>query len=98
MLIQTKLRIPAAANGVVPRPALMQQIDGIVDRKLAVVSAPTGFGKSTLLTQWAAARQAEGAAVGWFSADAQDNEIGRFLLYLVAALQRADPEPSTLAL
>ena len=91
MLIQTKLRIPAASNGVVPRSELMQQIDRVVDRKLAVVSAPTGFGKSTLLTQWASARQAEGAAVGWFSADAQDNDIGRFLLYLVAALQRADP-------
>ena len=91
MLIQTKLRVPASGNSVVPRPELMQQIDRVADRKLAIVSAPTGFGKSTLLTQWAIARQAEGAAVAWFSADAQDNEIGRFLLYLVAALQRADP-------
>lgn len=95
MLIQTKLRVPASGNSVVPRPELMQQIDRVADRKLAIVSAPTGFGKSTLLTQWAIARQAEGAAVAWFSADAQDNEIGRFLLYLVAALQRADPTCGT---
>ncbi|MBI1173333.1 hypothetical protein GC209_18250 [bacterium] len=91
MLIHTKLRIPASASAALPRPDLLAEIDRVADRKLAIVSAPTGFGKSTLLTQWALARQAEGAAVGWFSAEAQDNEIGRFLLYLVAALQRADP-------
>ncbi|MGB3146740.1 MAG: LuxR C-terminal-related transcriptional regulator [Paracoccaceae bacterium] len=91
MLIETKLRVPAAGAGVVMRPELIRQIDVIRERKLAIVAAPTGFGKSTLLTQWAGSQIAEGAAVGWLSADSQDNEIGRFLLYLVAALHRADP-------
>ena len=91
MLIETKLRFPAAGHSVVPRPDLLRQLDAVSERRLAIVSAPTGFGKSTLMSQWACGLQARGVAVGWFSADAQDNEIGRFLLYLVAAIRRADP-------
>jgi hypothetical protein len=60
LLINTKLRVPASANAALPRPELMQQIDRVADRKLAIVSAPTGFGKSTLLTQWALARRCAG--------------------------------------
>ena len=91
MLIETKLRVPASGQSVVPRLDLLQQLDGVAERRLAIVSAPTGFGKSTVMSQWACGLQARGLAVGWLSADAQDNEIGRFLLYLVAAIRRADP-------
>lgn len=91
MLIETKLRLPSPGQSELARSDLLAQLDGISQRRLAIVSAPTGFGKSTLLAQWAGRLQAQGGAVGWLSADAQDNEIGRFLRYLVAAIRQADP-------
>lgn len=55
------------------------------------MSAPAGFGKSTILAQWVRRLQRDGLACGWLSLDAQDNELGRFIDYVVAACQRADP-------
>ena len=91
MLIETKLRTPVLKSGLVERPALLRHLDGVVAAKLAVISAPAGFGKSTLLGQWAGLLQERGAAVGWLSADARDNDLSRFLDYLIAAIHRADP-------
>jgi LuxR family maltose regulon positive regulatory protein len=91
MLIETKLRLPPPGQSELARLDLLAQLDEVAQRRLAIVSAPTGFGKSTLLAQWANRVQARGNAVGWLSADAQDNEIGPFLRYLVAAIRRADP-------
>jgi LuxR family maltose regulon positive regulatory protein len=58
--------------------------------RLVVLSAPAGFGKSTLLAEWARAATADGIAVGWLSLDRDDGDLGRFLAYLCAALQKAD--------
>lgn len=91
MLIETKLRLPPPGQNGLARSDLLAQLDGVSQRRLAIVSAPTGFGKSTLLAQWANRVQAQGGAVGWLSADTQDNEIGRFLRYLVAAIRHGDP-------
>ena len=91
MLIETKLRLPPPGQIELARSDLLAQLDGVSQRRLAIVSAPMGFGKSTLLAQWANRVQAQGGAVGWLSADAQDNEISRFLRYLVAAIRQADP-------
>ncbi len=91
MLIETKLRLPPSGQNELARSDLLAQLDCVAQRRLAIVLAPTGFGKSTLLAPWANRVQARGDAVGWLSADAQDNEIGRFLRYLVAAIRRADP-------
>jgi LuxR family maltose regulon positive regulatory protein len=90
MLIETKLRPPHLRAGLIPRPRLIRQLDGALSARLAVVSAPPGFGKSTLLGQWIAALKGRNAAVGWLALDRDDNEIGRFLTYLVAAIQRAE--------
>lgn len=90
MLIETKLRPPELRPGLVHRQALLRQLDAARDAKLAVVTAPAGFGKSTLLAQWTASLGEQDAAAGWLSLDAGDDDLGRFLDYLVAALARAD--------
>lgn len=91
MLIETKLQLPPMGQSELARPDLLAQLEHVKQRRLAIVSAPIGFGKSTLLAQWANRVQAQGGQIGWISADAQDNEIGRFLRYLVAAINRAEP-------
>jgi LuxR family transcriptional regulator, maltose regulon positive regulatory protein len=90
VLIETKLRPPELKPGLVHRQALLRQLDSAAGAKLAVVTAPAGFGKSTLLAQWMASLEARGAATGWLSLDAADDDLSRFLDYLVAALSRAD--------
>ena len=92
MLIETKIRPPELRGVLIDRPALERQLDGAMDAKLAIVSAPAGFGKSTLLCQWLRTLKDRGVACGWLSLDAADNELGRFVDYIVAALQQADPE------
>jgi len=92
MLIETKLRPPELKRDLVARQRLLRQLDGALAARLVVLSAPPGFGKSTLLGQWIASLKARDAAVGWLALDRDDDEIGRFLSYLVAALQRADAQ------
>jgi LuxR family maltose regulon positive regulatory protein len=57
---------------------------------LTTISAPAGFGKTTLLLQWAQHLQQSGHRVAWLALDADDNELRRFLCYLIAALQTVD--------
>lgn len=92
MLIETKLRPPVLKPELVDRQRLLRQLDGALSARLAVLSAPPGFGKSTLLGQWIATLRDRDAAVGWLALDRDDDEIGRFLTYLVAAIRRADPQ------
>ena len=61
------------------------------DAKLTLVSAPAGFGKTTLLANWLATAQADGRSVAWLSLDQRDNDPAVFWSYVVAALQRAMP-------
>ena len=91
MLIETKLQAPSMRSTLVERTELMAELDAVMESRIAVVAAPAGFGKSTLIGQWVKARQAEGLAVGWLSIDSQDDDLSRFLSYLVAAINRADP-------
>jgi len=92
VLIETKLRPPELRAGLIERAGLLRQLDGALEAKLTIVSAPAGFGKSTLLSQWAKQQQERQSLVpGWLSLDAADNDLGRFLEYLTAALRRADP-------
>lgn len=84
ILLSTKLRAPAARPEAVVRPHLMEQLDQGLTRKLTLVSAPPGFGKTTLLSQWIAVRA---LPVAWLSLDRADSDPVRFLTYLVAALR-----------
>ncbi|HVO71087.1 MAG TPA: LuxR C-terminal-related transcriptional regulator [Aggregatilineaceae bacterium] len=86
-LLRTKLYIPPVERDSVARPPLLQRLDEGRRRKLTLVCAPAGFGKTTLLGQWAAR---SGMPVAWLSLDEGDNDPGRFLVYLVYALQTID--------
>jgi LuxR family maltose regulon positive regulatory protein len=72
----------------VPRPRLIERISQGATRRLTLVSAPAGFGKTTLLSSWAASQP---DPVAWLSLDAGDNEPGRFLSYLIRALAQVTP-------
>lgn len=91
-LLATKLHIPARRGELVPRTRLLRRLDQGVQQKLTLVSAPAGFGKTTLVAEWAVARQQEaGTMVAWVSVDETDNDAIRFLDYLAAALEEAIP-------
>ncbi len=90
-LLATKLHVPRRRHGVVPRPRLYERLNRLVGSSLALVSAPAGFGKTTLLTEWLASLSAQGRAVAWLSLDQRDNDPVSFWTYLVAALQTATP-------
>jgi LuxR family maltose regulon positive regulatory protein len=88
-LLQTKLHIPQPRPDRVERPRLVERLnEGLrLGRRLTLVSAPAGFGKTTLLSEWVAS--AKRSAV-WISLDETDNDPARLLAYLVAALKGVD--------
>lgn len=88
-LLVTKLYIPRLPVRAVARPELIERLDQGALGQFTLISAPAGFGKTTLLTQWLADRQ-EGVA--WISLDDGDNDLRRFLAYLAAALQQVGIE------
>ncbi|PKN97330.1 MAG: helix-turn-helix transcriptional regulator [Chloroflexi bacterium HGW-Chloroflexi-4] len=85
-LILTKLYIPPIRRAIVPRPALIARLnEGLAtNRKLTLISAPAGFGKTTLVSEWASRC---GRPVAWLSLDEGDNDPTRFLVYIVKAMQ-----------
>ena len=83
-LLATKLHIPSVRRGLVSRSRLIERLNAGLARKLILVSAPAGFGKTTLLSAWTANC---GRPVAWLSLDERDNDPARFLAYLVAALR-----------
>ncbi|WP_138756881.1 LuxR C-terminal-related transcriptional regulator [Modestobacter altitudinis] len=88
-LLQTKLHIPRRRHGAVARPRLAEHLDRGAEGALTLVSAPAGFGKTTLLTEWLATGGATGQAVAWLSLDERDNDPTVFWTYVVAALRSA---------
>jgi len=85
-LLLTKLYIPPIRKAIVPRPGLIARLnEGLAaDRKLTLISAPAGFGKTTLVSEWAAGC---GRPVAWLSLDEADNDLTRFLVYIVKSMQ-----------
>src|SRR3712207_5385687 len=83
-ILATKLYIPLPQPKVVLRPRLIERLNEGLHRRLTLISAPAGFGKTTLLSEWLAGCQRPAA---WLSLDEGDNDPTRFLSYLVAALQ-----------
>ena len=93
-LLETKLFVPRPRHGLVPRPRLSERLNHVTASKLMLVSAPAGFGKTTLLAEWLAARSAaptDKRQVAWLSLDPRDNDPAVFWPYFVAALQTAAP-------
>ncbi len=87
-LIRTKLRLPFTRAELVTRPRLQEQIAQGLRGPLTLIAAPAGFGKTTLVASYVAGR---GMPVAWLSLDKNDNQAGRFLSYLVAALREIEP-------
>lgn len=83
-ILATKLYIPQSRTKVVQRPRLIERLNESMDRKLTLISASAGFGKTTLVSEWVAGC---GRPVAWLSLDEGDNDSTRFLTHLVAALQ-----------
>ena len=91
-ILATKLFIPPPRPGSVIRRRLLERLDEGLHRKLTLVSAPAGFGKTTLVSEWLA--RCGRRPVAWLSLDEGDNDPVRFLAYLVAALQTISPAES----
>src|ERR687895_1990972 len=87
-LVSTKLRFSQARPNLVARPRQIAELEREAGRKLTLISAPAGFGKTTLLVEWLKGRADGGQSVAWVSLDEGDNDPVRFLSYLVAALRR----------
>ncbi len=83
-LLQTKLYIPPARPELVSRPRLIERLNAGLDRKLTLVSAPAGFGKTTLLSEWVTGCT---RPVAWLSLDEGDNDPAHFLAYFIATIQ-----------
>ena len=92
-LLNTKLYIPPVPPELVSRPHLIERFNAGLHRKLTVISAPAGFGKTTLLTEWShlEADDSSNRAIAWLSLDTDDNDPNRFWLYFIAALQTIQP-------
>jgi len=86
--IPTKLQLPAPRPGLVLRPRLVQQLNAGLTGKLTLISASTGFGKTTLASLWL---QHCGRPAAWLALDELDNDPLRFLTYLLRALQTLQP-------
>ena len=87
-LLATKLYVPRPQPGFVPRPRLVQALSQGLARGRVLICAPAGFGKTSLLADWA---RGGGRPVAWLGLDAGDNDPARFWRYVVAALDQAQP-------
>jgi LuxR family transcriptional regulator, maltose regulon positive regulatory protein len=87
-LLATKLYLPRPQPGFVPRPRLLDQLNDELVRGLLLVCAPAGFGKTSLLADWAQRSQ---RPIAWLSLDTGDNDPARFWRHVVAALDQVRP-------
>jgi LuxR family maltose regulon positive regulatory protein len=107
-LLESKVHVPSRRPGAVPRARLNERLSVASRSALTLLSAPAGFGKTTLLTEWLATLPADGPSVAWLSLDGTDNDPTLFWTYVVAALQKVaegvgdsalsllqSPQPST---
>jgi len=90
VLLATKLHVSTIGSQLVHRAALLDALSAGLDRRLTLLSAPAGWGKTTLLAQWVLAGSA-GRRFSWLSLDTSDNDPVWFWMYAIAALQELNP-------
>ncbi|MFA6576905.1 MAG: hypothetical protein WCS84_15895, partial [Nocardioides sp.] len=104
LLVETKLLLPRVRRDTVARPRLDELLDRAVDAPVTVVSAPAGFGKTTLLSAriatWLAAPVAgdEVRSAAWVSLNDRDRQPGSYWNYVLHAIERAAPGSAVAAL
>jgi LuxR family maltose regulon positive regulatory protein len=89
-LLRTKIRVPAVRRDLVSRGHLIEQLDSGLENRFTLISAPAGYGKTTLLAAWISQRP--DLQVAWLALDETDNDPALYLQYLIAALQVVDAE------
>src|SRR6266568_6860909 len=100
-LLRTKLSPPRTRAAQVARQRLLSRLDNGLERSLTLLSAPAGFGKTTLLSAWITSLKdcaSPSHAVAWFSLDEGDNDPARFWRYIIAACQGIQATIGTSAL
>jgi len=88
-LLQTKIFIPPARDELVSRQRLLDQLASTLSYKLTLISAPAGFGKTTLAAEWIRQMKIRSC---WISLDEADNDLSRFMVYLAAAFKDIMPD------
>ncbi len=94
-LLKTKLNMPVTRESVVRRPRLVEKLNSDLKggdeftRRLTLISAPAGYGKTSLALEWLGNRQEK---ILWLSLDEDDNDPARFMGYLIAAFQQINPD------
>jgi LuxR family maltose regulon positive regulatory protein len=88
-MLLTKLHIPPAGNNIVHRSVLHEKLNTGLSRKLILISAPAGFGKTTVVSDWIDQNKIPAA---WFSLDNGDNDPVDFLSYIISGIQSIHPE------
>ncbi len=86
-LLETKLYVPEARRGLVAPPRLSERLSRGAESKLTLVSAPAGFGKTTLLAEWLEATSGDQRSTAWLSLDSRDSQAASFWSYMIAALR-----------
>src|ERR1700741_1992277 len=81
--------VPPRCPGLIGRPRLLDMASRLPSKRLAVIKAPAGFGKTSLAATWAEWLRRRGDAVAWLAIDADDNEPAQFLFNMTQAVQRA---------
>jgi LuxR family maltose regulon positive regulatory protein len=97
-LLESKYRAPSGRVGDVARPRLTERLEAASRTALTLVSAPAGFGKTTILASWLAAAPSDGPPVAWVSLDQRDNDPASFWTYVVTALRAASSDVGDAAL
>jgi len=90
-LVRTKLYVPRARRDLVPRPRLTERLSRTSYPRLTLVSAPAGFGKTTLLAAWLDSEAGANRPVGWVSLEQSEREPGSYWTYVLTALDAAAP-------
>jgi LuxR family transcriptional regulator, maltose regulon positive regulatory protein len=89
--LATKIVAPRC-SGLIDRPRLLAMASQLPAKRLAVIKAPAGFGKTSLAVSWAEWFDQRGSRIAWLTIDPDDDEPSRFLFYVTQAIRRAAPE------
>ncbi len=98
ILLRTKLHQPSNPRGLIDRPRLFEQLNGVIDYPLTLICAPAGYGKTTLVSTWlnqaATGRSEEGSRLpsAWLTVDEEESDLNLFLRYMIAALRTIFPD------